>query len=169
MEEWKSARKLLGQFDDRLHDLRKYGFSFITALLAAESILIPGPEAKAAGQAVIPDRIKLAVMLATLLLIMGMRLMDKHYRLFQEAAMVRAKIIERSLNLELSDAIAFRYNGEHFWRYINWLYYLFAWTTGLLGVFILYPNPLAIAGVIIGTSLATLAIWISDSCKNLDL
>jgi hypothetical protein len=162
LEKWKSARKVLSQFDDRLHDLRKYGFSFITALLTAESILIPGPEAQAAGEAVIPPRIKLGVMLATLLLVVGIRLMDKHYRLFQEAAAVRAKIIERSLNLELSDAIAFRYRAEQFWRYINWLYYLFAGTTGLLGVFILYPDAPTVIGVLIGTLVAVVAIWIIE-------
>jgi len=142
---------VLSEFDERLHDLRKYGFTFITALLTAESILIPSSVEASFQQAGIPDTIKLAVMLATLLLLGGIRLMDKQYRLFQEAAAVRAKIIERSLNIELTDAISFRYKAEKFWKYINWLYYLFGLTTGLLGAVILYPNMLAVLGMVIGT------------------
>jgi len=61
-KEWEVARNVLKEFDDRIHDLRKYGFSFLTALLAAEALLIPGPIAEAAGKAGIPDLIKLAVL-----------------------------------------------------------------------------------------------------------
>jgi hypothetical protein len=156
----------MSDFDERLHDLRKYGFTFITALLTAESILIPGPVEAAFQQPAIPDRIKLAVMLVTLLLLGGIRLMDKYYRLFLDAADIRAKIIERSLNLELSDAITFRFRIEKFSSYVNWLYYLFGGATGLLSVFILYPNILAVLGVLVSTEVYAGVVWRIDNLKN---
>jgi hypothetical protein len=42
LEEWKQARDVLKSFDDRIHDLRKYGFTFITGLMAVEGILLRG-------------------------------------------------------------------------------------------------------------------------------
>lgn len=158
LEEWKAARDVLNGFDERLHDLRKYGFTFVTALLAAESILIPGPAAVAAGTAAIPDTIKLAVIIATLLLIVGVRVIDKFYRLFQQAAAIRAKIIERAINFELTEVIADRLGAQRFWRYVNLLYYLFAITTGMLGAFILFPNLPAVAAAIIATGVILVAI-----------
>jgi len=165
LEEWKAARTVLSDFDERLHDLRKYGFTFITALLTAESILIPGPVEAAFQQPAIPDNIKLAVILVTLLLLVGIRLMDKHYRLFLSAADIRAVIIERSLNIELSDAITFRFDVEKFSIYISVLYYLFGGATALLGVFILYPNKLVVF-VLFGTLAYLYMIWRIDHLKN---
>ena len=40
-EEWAEARKMLGYFDEKLHDLRKYGFTLITGLLAIQGLLLP--------------------------------------------------------------------------------------------------------------------------------
>jgi hypothetical protein len=109
-----------------------------------------------ADQAGIPPRVKVGVILATLLLIVGIRLIDRHYNLFQEAAMLRIRIIERSLNLELSDAIAFRVT--RFWLYVDWLYYLFAGATGLLGVFILYPDVRDVIAITFATAIVIAAI-----------
>ena len=65
MEEWKVARELLASFDDRLDNLRKYGFSFLTALLTADSILLPGSVPALADKA-LSDPVKLAVLVVTL-------------------------------------------------------------------------------------------------------
>jgi len=39
--EWQTIRELLFKFDSLVHDIRKYGFSFVTALLTAQAILVP--------------------------------------------------------------------------------------------------------------------------------
>lgn len=41
MAEWTKTRDTIQIFDDKLYDLRKYGFSFITVLLAIEGLLLP--------------------------------------------------------------------------------------------------------------------------------
>lgn len=41
LKEWEIARGTLENINKHLLDLRKYGFTFITALMAAETLLIP--------------------------------------------------------------------------------------------------------------------------------
>lgn len=141
MDEWKEARATLSAFDDRVHDLRKYGFTFITALLTADSILIP---AAAAGSATVPTVIKLAVFVVTLILILAVRLIHRNYQLFLEAAALRAKILERVLNLELTETISMRHRAEHAHAYESSLYLCFALSAGVLGGTILHPELWAV-------------------------
>jgi hypothetical protein len=132
MEEWKQARGVLALYDDRLHDVRKYGFSFLTALLAAEFILVPSQE--------MLDQVKFAVFAVTLILIAALQLLDKNYQVFQRAAFTRAQVLERKLNLELSEIISARYRSGK----VNWLilsvYLLFIVGVLLLGGFVLQPQ-----------------------------
>lgn len=147
LEEWKVARSVLASFDGSLHDLRKYGFSFVTALLAAESILVPGPVAIASGKEALPPLIKLCVFAVTLLLIDALQLIDKNYQVIQEAAADRALVLERELNLELSEVISDRYKGVHFRVFA--LY--FALTLGVLylGSLVLYPDYLYVGVLVV--------------------
>jgi hypothetical protein len=104
LEEWKACRAVFKDFDERLHDIRKYGFTFITGLLTVEALLIPAgskPES-------IPDLIKFAVLCASLILITVLHCIDKGYRLFGKLTMNRARVLERRLNLELSEIISSR-------------------------------------------------------------
>lgn len=41
MAEWTKTRETIQIFDDKLYELRKYGFSFITALLTIQGLLLP--------------------------------------------------------------------------------------------------------------------------------
>lgn len=165
LKEWEATRNLLKEFDDRIHDLRKYGFSFLTALLAAESLLIPGALSIAAGKPSIPDYTKLAVMLVTLLLIVALRMIERNYQLFIKCAAQRSRVIERSLNLELSEIICDRHRARKMAKYENYIYVSF--TLGVLGLgfTILFPNYLAVGILLLFTFVAWYAIWQIKSFK----
>ncbi len=145
-DEWKEARHVIEKFDDRQHDLRKYGFTFLSALIAADSLtkLFSG----------VDDRIRIAVISVTLLLTVALRILDKSYSLFMEAASVRAKVLEVKLNLELTEGISYRYQKDKFYLYSLMVYESFAIVSGLVGMLIMYPNFLlcVIVGVLVGIS-----------------
>src|SRR5213076_1903848 len=106
MAEWKVARDLVTKCDDRTMALRKTGFGFITALITAESILATG----AAGKELSHSG-KYAVVLVTLLLLVLLRLVERQGQLVQEAAALRANILERALNLGLTEVISDKYHS----------------------------------------------------------
>src|SRR2546428_4149451 len=144
-------------FEDHLHDLRKYSFSFLTALLTAESILIPGPSTIVGT---VPDLVKLTVMLVTLLLVICVRLLERRYELFEEAGAMRARIIENSLNLSLTELISVSADrlGKGY-QYVHRVYYLFELGIVLLSLSILpiyYFGVVAIAAVVAGNYLRDL-------------
>jgi hypothetical protein len=139
-KEWEEARGVLKFYDERLHDLRKYGFSFLTALLAAGSILSEIVPGATPPSTITPDKVKLAVFVVTLMLIVALHLFDKNYRVFQQAAFTRALVLERKLNIELSEIISDRYKSDKIARHVLYVYILFICGVALLGGFILYPN-----------------------------
>ena len=161
LKEWEGTRNIMREYDDRIHELRKYGFSFITALLTAESLLIPGYINIGAGKPYIPDTIKLSIMLVTLLMIVALRVMERNYQLFIKCASQRARIIERSLNFELTEIITSRHRSEQIPKYENLIYIFFILGVGLLGSSLLYPNYVAIGIMLFFT------IWVSLIMKKI--
>lgn len=159
LKEWEIARSVVKGFDELRHDLRKYGFTFIAALLTAESILIPLSLAEAAGKVGVPDGIKLAVMSVTLLLIVAVRLIERNYQLLQAAAAQRALVLERKLNLELTETIMHRYKLGEVWKYEFVLYIAFTLGTLLLGLSILFPSLIFMVFLTLAWGLAVVAIW----------
>ena len=159
--EWKEARHVIEKFDDRQHDLRKYGFTFLSALIAADSLtkLFSG----------VDDRIRIAVISVTLLLTVALRILDKSYSLFMEAATVRAKILEVKLNLELTEGISYRYQKDKFHLYALMVYGSFAIVSGLVGILLMYPNFLlsVIVAVLVGISV-TVILFVHRLTINLD-
>jgi len=131
-KELEQARDSLKAFDDRLHDIRKYGFSFITALLAAQSILIPAVDSGSAGSSSISDFVKLGVLSVTLLLLVALRVLEYMYMSFNEATATRARVIERRLNMELTEVITARFRWAKLGLWAICLYIFFA--LGVLGV-----------------------------------
>jgi hypothetical protein len=150
IEEWKLAREVFEKFDDRQHDLRKYGFTFLTALIAADSLTKLVKDAD--------DRIRLTVVGVTLLLTVALKLLDKNYELFMSATAMRAKILEVRLNLELTETISFRHEWDRFDRYVLGVYVLFAAVTGAVGTALLYPGVLFSALVLTFTGIAVIAL-----------
>src|SRR5437867_6427418 len=123
MEEWKQTREVLKIFDDRIHDLRKYGFSFVTALITLQGFLLPWiPPSGSGGATGIPDGAKFAVLIATALLIIVLRWFDGNYQGYLYGAAMRSKVIERLVNLELTNQMSLRYEVDRLWVAIIILY-----------------------------------------------
>jgi len=159
LDEWKEARSVIARFDNNLHDLRKYGFSFVTALLAANGLLSQG------GTSVVPLGVKTAVLMATMGLIVTLKLLDTHYRRFQTAASMRGRILEDRLNLDLTNDISFFYALDRWWRYVQGLYYGFVVLTALLGVAILWGKPFFIITILIAALVSGLLIYFINDEK----
>lgn len=138
MAEWSSCRDAISKFDDRLDSVRKLGFTFITVLFTANSLL--GQIVGNFSGAVLGNNVKLAIFGAILLLIVGIRLIDSIYRTFQGAISVRARVLEVRLNLELTETISERYgHGRTSW-FIEALYYVFCAAVFLIGSVALSPT-----------------------------
>jgi len=150
-KEWGVARNVLKEFDDRIHELRKLGFSLLTALIAAETFLTPMSPLSEVGEAGIPDSTKLGVLLITLLLIVTLRMIEKSYQLYQKCSAERAQILERSLNLELTEIISDRHRDNNISTLITITYSMFALGVLILGYFILSQNDLAKIVLYLGT------------------
>lgn len=137
-KEWEKTRDSLQFFDDKLHDLRKYGFSFVTALSAAGSILAPIVISDASTSVL--GHVKLAVFIVTLMLICALYLFDKNYRVMQQAVATRSLILEKLLNLELSETITIRYWMDKIRTNVVYLYVFFILGVAVLGGVVLYPD-----------------------------
>jgi hypothetical protein len=84
-----------------------------------------------------PDVAKFGVLVATILLIIVLRWFDGNYRGYNYGVSVRAGVIERFLNLELTTTIDSRYKAEKLWLPIIILYIGFEFAVILLGVALL--------------------------------
>ena len=153
LEEWKTARDVLTKIDERIHDLRKYGFSVVTTLLTISGFL------STTGTTPVGDQVRVAVTAAIMLLIVALRYMERNYQMFQRATAIRARILERSLNLELTDKISAWYSRGKLWH-ADLVYTFFAIAAFFVGlsatVSSLYRLSLAIPMLL--TFLALLAM-----------
>jgi len=150
LKEWEITRELMAFFDGKLHDIRKYGFTFVTALLTVEGIVLL--QTKFAWS----DASKLAAFGVTMLLIVALYLIDQNYKFYQRAANTRALVLERNLNLELSETITYRYRSKAINIRVLVLYLVFVWSVAALGVAGLYKDDSYVAGLIGIAVIATL-------------
>jgi hypothetical protein len=157
--EWQEARSIIARFDNNLHDLRKYGFSFITALLAANGLL------SVSTSAPVSDGVKAGVLITTLGLIVTLKLLDMHYRLFQRSAAMRARMLEQRLNIDITNDLSFFYGLEKWWTYVQDLYYGFVALTVMIGVAILWGHPLLIILLVVAALVAALLIRTIERTK----
>ena len=184
LAEWQEARKQIDALDTLLSGLRKNGFAFITALLAADSII-----GQATGQAsiVLSPQVKLGVMVTTLVLIVGQYATDRFYTILQQAFAKAASEIERGwiknkdLHLEQPGptmVVGLVYEEKHGWVFVDALYLMFGVADLVLGYFILQPDTmnlfpwLVVAGLLVlavGAVLMHLARGRHEKLKNLDL
>jgi len=157
--EWQEARSIMARFDNNLHDLRKYGFTFVTALLAANGLLSQG------GSSVIPASVKAAILMATLGLIVALKMLETHYRLFQNAASIRARVLENRLNIDITNDLSFFYDLQEWWAYVQALYYGFVGLVMLLGVAILWGDRPLLGFTLIAGLLACFLLWLINRRK----
>lgn len=139
LAEWTQSRTIISGFDDRLDGLRKAGFSLVATLLTAEGLLLPG---SLGGTSSLPDSAKFAVLFATLLLVLGMEVVDRIYRGFQDAAASRAIVLEQKLNLEITENIQSRFPPQLVGLGIFAAYGLMGAAVVVLGGVVLDPNNL---------------------------
>ena len=137
LEEWKTGREVLAKFDERIHDLSHWGIGFITALLTAESFLLPHSVLQTAA---LEPPIKTLVISVTLLLILSLRVVQRFYELFLAAAAVRTRAIEKLLGLDLTEVIAQVYHIDRMRWLGNLLYFFLAIGAGALGYFTIQPT-----------------------------
>jgi hypothetical protein len=156
LDEWKEARSVIARFDNNLHDLRKYGFSFVTALLAANGLI------SISQTEVVPAEVKASILVVTMGLIVALKLLDCHYLCFEKAASYRCRILEDRLNLELTGDLAFFYNLEKWWVNILLLYLGFIGLTATLGIAILWNHPILLVLTIVATVISAVLILILD-------
>ena len=130
LEEWKETRAVLARFDENQHDLRKYGFIFLAALLAANSFQ---------AYLDLPELARCVLLVITIAFIVALRLLDDNYQKFKKVTAIRSRVLEVSLNIKLSETIDEHYKNERWDKYISLLYYAFIVITILLGIALLFP------------------------------
>lgn len=163
MEEWQAARDLIEAFDQRTHDLRQWGFSFITALLAAQSLLFPSGSTVIAGAAALPDPVKFGVLGVTLVLIVTLRQIEKTYQIYQKAANLRSLVVEKRLNIELGTIITDRYAKFHVPRKIDGVYISFVAADALLGFSVFGNKVYWVSLLLLATAISLLILSIGSS------
>jgi hypothetical protein len=139
-KEWEEARAVLARFDNNIHDIRKYGFTFITSLLAAQALLIPADVLQSVDEPWLDNQTKFAIFLATLILINCLGILERSYNQFQKAAKVRAVIVERLLNIELTDTISDLYKMSRTGLYSIGFYIMFEASLIVLAFAVLTEN-----------------------------
>jgi hypothetical protein len=127
----------------------------VTGLLTADTLL--GQQAANANIA-IPSYVKLAVFVVTLGLVCTLKLLDMHYGRLENATSMRAKILEKRLNLDLGGTISFFYDHGALWRFVQYVYLMFIGLTALLALSVLWPNIPEVIGLAIASILATIVV-----------
>ena len=89
LEEWKEARRSVGQFDEYLLNLRRYGFTLATILIGADAYL-----SITEGVSLLA---KAGAAAAVMLLIFALFLLDQHVKALQRAALSLATNLERQV------------------------------------------------------------------------
>jgi hypothetical protein len=143
LKEWEISREVIKTFDDRLHDVRKYGFSFITAFLTGSTILfttyLVEPSTNVTEGVLFPESIKAIILGVTLFLILGLNIL---YRNYIKAAASRANVLERILNIELTAIITQRHRENRINKFVTALYIIFIFGVVLLGTAVLWQTPI---------------------------
>lgn len=135
MKEWTAARAVIDKFDGYQADLRKYGFTMVTGLLSIAGLFSSSPTVA------FPPSAKLGVIGSILVLIVALSFLDAQYRYLQKGATIRARVLESSLNLDLTGAIATYLKAGRFESRYTTLYLGFATGTLVVGFAILWTVP----------------------------
>ena len=154
LTEWQAARDALTSSDNNLHDLRKWGFSFVTGLLTVDAVF-----------AHISSWWKVAALAGTYVLITALVVVDRNYHALQDALAQRAGLIERRSGLDLTQVITYYYTKRKVWFFYAVVYGLFDLAVLVIGLLVLANVT---AEIVLGATyvLATLAIVVVGSFLN---
>ena len=131
-KEWTECRATIGRLDAILVDLRKVGFSFITALLTASSFLsLVDPKSAAA-----PTPMRAAAFVAIMVLIAALFAIDSYYQILLSGAVERALDLEVKTHPPLRLSKYLSINIQHTWATVVTLilYLVLLLTAGFLGL-----------------------------------
>ena len=144
-DEWKEARAVISRFDEYLDGLRRYGFVFIAALLAANSIQVYFN---------FNDFTKFFLSLITIIFVIGLYLLDTYYRRMVEAASIRARILETVvlLDIELDDIISDKFEKEKLQSYIQKIYCGFIIIAVIIGAGVIYADQNTSSSTLVNSS-----------------
>jgi hypothetical protein len=145
MTEWQATQADLLKFDDYLHDIRKYGFSFVTGLLTVDVLFSSGN-----------SNFKLAVLIGTMALIVVLFVIDRNYRVFNAAANLRATVLERRSPVELSQTIGRLYESQRVGGAFTFVYGGLVAVTFLIGCLVLDWSLIWALALATGISVATM-------------
>jgi hypothetical protein len=146
-KEWQAAQDDLLKFDDYLHDIRKYGFSFVTGLLTVDVLF---------GQE--DPEFKLAALIGTMALIVVLFVIDRNYRVFNAAANIRATLLERRSPAELSQTITRLYESQRVGGAFTFVYLGLVSVTFVIGYFVLEPSLHLFLGAALAIAFVAMAV-----------
>lgn len=162
-QEWVQTRGVISAADTNLDSIRKLGISLITALLTANAFLLPG---NVTGVTALPASLKFGVLLATLLMLGAVAVIDRNYQVLQQAAATRALVLERELDLELTEVITQRYTQNNVGLIFHAIYVLIGAAVLTLGYFVLGITPLFGVLAVIWIAWSALVLLISLNLRT---
>jgi hypothetical protein len=127
--EWERARQMLETGDEKILDLRKVGFGFVTTLITA-SAYFGGKDAL--GESTYLHAGPLAGITA-MVAVVGLYFCDQEVALRQSATAWRAALIERFTAIELTDFLRARSYKQRWSRFRCWIYVAFLAVAGFVG------------------------------------
>jgi hypothetical protein len=144
--EWQATQTNLLKFDDYLHDIRKYGFSFVTGLLTVDVLFVG------------PPNFRLAALIGTMGLIVVLFVLDRNYRVFNAASNFRATLLERRCPFELSQTIGRLYEGQRVGAAFTFVYGGLVAVTLIIGCLVVDWSLIWGLAVATGISIITMAL-----------
>ena len=157
-EEWQRARQVIETLASNLDSLRKYGFSLITAIIAADSVISQiNLQANDKPLLIVTPLSKVAIVISTMVLVVALYTIDRFYRALQYGAEKRAMEIEDALHMGLTREIRVCYDLEKAGDFVDFLYGGFMLAAAILGTALVLQDGLLI--LLIWVALA--AAWVS--------
>jgi len=120
LPEWQECRATVGRFDGYLEDTRKYGFSLVTLLLAANAV-------------VVPPAVRPAAAIMVLALLLALFMIDNFYWVMLKKAVKRAMALEGSG--QISSLLKDQAEASHATVLVLAFYGLFVLIAGVVPIF----------------------------------
>jgi hypothetical protein len=118
--EWARGRDTIDKCDERIHDIRKQGLTFLAGLLTAQAVVGVSSWLDAGTHR---EALSFTLLAFSLLVILATRLFEKQNQLLQAAAASRCLVIESFSAAELTDTITDRHLRQR-WPLLTFLLYL---------------------------------------------
>jgi hypothetical protein len=141
LSEWQECRTTIGRFDTILADVRKYGFTLVTVLLAANALVTTSNP--------VVDHVAAAIVVMLLLLVLFM--IDNFYWALLQAAVGRALDIEKMDDHQhLSGVLKVKAKSAHATELVLAVYAMYVLiSAGIAFAAVIAVHPIAVAGLLI--------------------